>query len=75
VTVVQVRGDEVLAEAAVVGRQVVVVADEDGAAVALDVERSRHETVEAPEWLRRKLGMRDDVRESLLDLIKLDGRN
>ena len=70
-TVVQVRSDKILAKAAVVGGQVVVIADENRPAVTLNVERSRHETVKTPEWLRRQVRMRDDVRQPLLDLIKL----
>src|SRR5215213_472241 len=53
VTVMQVRRNEVLAEAAIVDGQVVAIADENRSAVALDIKRSRHQTIKAPEWLRR----------------------
>src|ERR1044071_9262055 len=74
VAVMQVCRDYVLTEAAVTRRQVIAVADEDGPAVSLDVERAGYQPVKAPERLSGEIRMCDEVCQPLLDLVKLDRR-
>jgi hypothetical protein len=73
-TVVQVRRDKVFAEAAIVCRQVVVVAHQDRLAVTLDIKWTGNQTVKAPEWLDRQCGVSDDVRQPLFYFVKLHWR-
>ncbi len=69
VGVVQVRGDGVDAEPAIVAGQIVVVADEYRRAVVGHIRGPRAHSIKGPQSLHRQVGRHADVRHLLRDLV------
>ena len=69
--IVQVCGHLIFSEATVVGRQIVMIANQDGLSIFRNIKRTRNLTVEAPHRLQGQVRVDQDRSLSLSDLIEL----